>query len=43
MVMYGIYNSNTLENLTDTVHKMHIKNNMEEKMFVGKLNNWCQW
>ena len=40
MVMYDIYNLNTLEKLFDTVHKMHIKTTWDVKLFVGKLNNW---
>ena len=43
MVMYGIYNSDTLEKLISTVHKMHNKTAWNEKLFVGKLNNWYQW
>ena len=43
MVMYGSYNSDTLEKLINTVHKMHNKTTWNEKLFVGKLNNWYQW
>ena len=39
MVIYGIYNSDTLERLTDTVHKMHNKTTWNEKLIVGKLND----
>ena len=42
MVMYGIYNSDTLEKLIDTVCKMHHKTTWNEKLFVSKLNNWYQ-
>ena len=37
--MYGIYNSDTLEKLINTVHKMHNTTTWKEKLFVGKLNN----
>ena len=40
MVMYGIYNSDTLEKLTNAVHKMHNKTTWNEKLFVSKLDNW---
>ena len=43
MMMYGIYNSDTLEKLINTVHKMHNKTTWNEKLFVGKLNNWYHW
>ena len=29
MVMYGVYNSDTLEDLIDTVHKLYNRNYME--------------
>ena len=36
MVMYSIYNSDSLEKLTYTKHKMHNKTTMNEKLFTGK-------
>ena len=39
MVMYGIYNSETLEKLINTVHKMHNTTIWNEKIFAGKLNH----
>ena len=41
--MYGIYNSDTHEQLIDTVHKMHNKTTWNEKLFACKLNIWCHW
>ena len=38
MVMYGIYNSDTLEQLIDNVHKMHNKTTWNEKLFASKLS-----
>ena len=38
--MYGIYNSDTLEQLIDIVHKMHNKTTWIEKLFASKLNHW---
>ena len=43
IVMYGIYNLGTLEKLIDTVHNMYNKTTWNENLFVGKLNDWCQW
>ena len=43
MVTYAIYISDTLEKLINTVHKMHNTTTWNEKLFVGKLNNWYQW
>ena len=43
MVLYNIYNSDTLEKLIDTVQEMHNKITWNEKLLVGKLNNWFKW
>ena len=34
MAMYGIYNSDTLVKLTNTVHKMHNKTTWYEKNYL---------
>ena len=39
MVMYGLYNSDTLEDLIDTVHKLHNRTNWNEKLFSGQITN----
>ena len=36
MVMYGIYNAETLEKLINTVHHIHNVTTPYEKLFVGK-------
>ena len=43
MLMYGIYNSDTLKQLINTIHKMHYKMIWNEKLFAGKLNFWYHW
>ena len=43
LVMYSIHNSDTLEKLIDTVHTMHNKTTWNEKLFVGKFDEWYQW
>ena len=43
MVMYGIYNSDTLEDLIDTVHKLHNRTTWNEKLFSGKIDNWYNY
>ena len=43
MVMYGIYNSEPLEKLINTVHKMHNTTTWNEKLFAGKLTEWYDW
>ena len=40
MVMYGIYNSETLEKLINTVHKICNTTAWNEKIFAGKLDHW---
>ena len=36
MVMYGIYNAETLENLINTVHHIHNFTSPHEKLFAGQ-------
>ena len=43
MVMYGVYNSDTLEDLIDTVHKLHNRTTWNEKLFSGQINNWYKY
>ena len=43
MVMYSIYNSDTLVNLINTVHKMHNQTTRNENLFSGKLHQWYNW
>ena len=43
MVMYGIYNSETLEKLVDTVHKMHNTTTWNETLFASKLDSWYNY
>ena len=39
MVMYGMYNSDTLEDLIDTVHKLHNRTTWNEKLFSEQIEN----
>ena len=39
MIMYGIYNSDTLKELKDTVHRMQNFTTWNEKTFAGKLHD----
>ena len=43
MVMYGVYNSDTLEDLIDTVHILHNRTTWNEKLFSGHINNWYKY
>ena len=43
VVMYGIYNSDTLETLIDTVHRLHNQTTWNEKLFAGKIDDWYHW
>ena len=36
MLMYGIYNVETLEKLTDTVHQIHNTTSSHERLFAGQ-------
>ena len=42
MIMYGVYNSDTLTDLIETVHKMQNFTTWNEKTFVGKLHDWME-
>ena len=43
IAVYGIYNSDTLEQLIDTVHRMHSHTTWNEKSFAGQIHQWYQW
>ena len=42
MIMYGVYNSDTLTDLIDTVHRMQNFTTWNEKTFTGRLHNWME-
>ena len=42
MIMYGVYNSDTLTDLIDTVHRMQNFTTWNEKTFTGKLHDWMK-
>ena len=39
MLMYGIYNAETLEKLIKTVHEIHNTTSSHEKLFAGGHNH----
>ena len=43
MVMYGIYNSDTLEALIDAVYRLHNQSTWNEKLFAGQIEDWYHW
>ena len=42
MIMYGIYNSDTLKDLIDMVHRMQNFTTWHKKTFAGKLHDWME-
>ena len=40
--MYGVYNSDTLTDLINTVHRMQNFTTWNEKTFAGKLHDWME-
>ena len=42
MIMYGVYNSDTVKDLIDTVHRMQHFTTWNEKTFAGKLHDWME-
>ena len=43
MVMYGIYNSDTLEDLINIVHRLHNQSTWNERLFAGQIKDWYHW
>ena len=43
VVMYGIYSSDTLEDLINTVHRLHNQSTWNERLFAGQINDWYHW
>ena len=41
-IMYGKYNSDTLMDLIETVHKMHNITTWKEKIFIGTVDKWLK-
>ena len=42
MIMCGVYNSDTLKDLIDTVHRMQNFTTWNKKTFAGKLHGWVE-
>ena len=42
MIMCGVYNSNTLKDLIDMVHRRQNFTTWNEKTFAGKLHDWME-
>ena len=42
MIMYGVYNSDTLKDLIDMVHRMQNFTTWHKKTFAGKLHDWME-
>ena len=42
MIMYGVYNSDTLKDLIDTVHRMQNFTTWNKKMFAERLHDWME-
>ena len=40
MIMYSVYNSDSLTDLIDTMHRMHNTSNWKERTFARRLNQW---
>ena len=42
MIMYGIYNVDTLEKLIQMVHKMNNRSVWYERLYAGHVNKWVE-
>ena len=43
MVMYSVYNSDTLEVLIKTVYRLHKATTGNERLFAGQIKDWHNW
>ena len=43
LVMYGVYNVETLEKLIKTVHALHSRQSMNEKLFAGQITKTYEY
>ena len=43
MVMYGVYNAETLEKLINTIHQVHNITTPNKRLFAGKLDTSFTW
>ena len=43
IIMHGIYNSDTLEQLIQTIYRMYNTTTWNEKIFAGKIHMWFDW
>ena len=43
LVMYGVYNPETLEKVVRAVHKMQSPTTLNKKLFTGKLSTAFTW
>ena len=43
VIMYGIYNSDTLEDLINRVHRLHNQSTWNERLFAGQIKDWYHW
>ena len=42
MIMYGVYNADTLDKLIQMVHKMNTKSVWFERLYAGHVNKWFE-
>ena len=42
LIMYGVYNSDTLTELIYPVHRMHNTTTWRERTFAGRLSQWLE-
>ena len=42
MIMHGVYNSDTLTDLINTVHRMHNTTTWKERTLARRLNQWFE-
>ena len=42
MIVCGVYNSDTLKDIIDTVHRMQNFTTWNEKTFAGRLHDWME-
>ena len=43
VVMYGVHNSDTLEDLINAVHRLHNQTTWNQRLFAGQMKDWYHW
>ena len=43
MIMFGVYNAETVEKIVTTIQTIHNKRKWNERLFSARLSSWYNW